>query len=177
MRLRSPSPERTREAARRLAAAIGPRGGTLALVGPLGAGKTLFVKGLAEGLGLDPGSVTSPTFVIAHEYEPAAAGVRLIHVDLYRLETRDELEAVGFGDWLAPGNLVAIEWSDRFPEALPEDRLEVRLQPQPGEPGSREIRALAYGPEARGALRRWRAALSGSADFENLEGMGGCAAC
>jgi tRNA threonylcarbamoyladenosine biosynthesis protein TsaE len=177
LRWRSPSPERTREAGRRLARAFGPGGGTLALVGPLGAGKTLFVQGLALGLGLDPARVTSPTFVIAQEYEPVGPGPRLVHVDLYRLVSRDEIEAAGFADWLVPGNLVAIEWADRFPDALPEDRLELTLAPLPGEPGSREIRALACGAESAAALRRWRAALSGSAELEPIGPGVDCTAC
>ncbi len=129
----------------------------VALVGPLGAGKTAFAKGLGEGLGLDPDQVASPTFTIASEY-PRTRGLRLAHVDLYRVESEAELEAAGFRDLLAPDVLLAVEWADRFPAALPADRLEVRIAPPRGGPAThREIFALALGPAAAEALARWSA--------------------
>jgi len=126
----------------------------VALVGPLGAGKTAFAKGLAEGLGLDPDQVASPTFVIASEY-PRARGLRFAHVDLYRVESEAELESAGFRDLLAPDVLLAVEWADRFPAALPPDRLEVRIAPTATH---REIFAIALGPAAAAALARFGAA-------------------
>lgn len=135
----------------------------MALVGPLGAGKTAFVKGLAEGLGVDPDEVASPTFVIASEYR-AAAGLRLVHVDLYRVASEGELESTGFRDLLAPEIVLAVEWADRFPEALPRDRLEVRIEPGEGrEATQRDIFAIALGPVAAQVLARWGAALERSA--------------
>jgi tRNA threonylcarbamoyladenosine biosynthesis protein TsaE len=154
----SPSPEATRAAAAVLARSLRGRGLVVALVGPLGAGKTAFVKGLAEGLGLDPEAVASPTFVLASEY-PRASGLRLAHVDLYRVESEAELEAAGFRDLLAPDVLLAVEWADRFPAALPRDRLEVRMtRPAAGEGTQRELLAVALGPVAAQVLARWRAA-------------------
>lgn len=131
----------------------------VALVGPLGAGKTVFVKGLAEGLGLDPDRVASPTFPIASEY-PGAGGPGLAHVDLYRIESGAELEATGFVDLLEPGRVVAVEWADRFPDALPADRLEVALG-RAGAPEARTLEATARGPRAAAVLERWRIALEG----------------
>ena len=84
------------------------------------------MKGLAEGLGLDPAQVASPTFVIACEYA-TPGGLRLAHVDCLRVESEAELEAAGFLDLLVPGVVLAVEWSDRFPTALPADHLELRL--------------------------------------------------
>ena len=131
----------------------------VALIGPLGAGKTVFAQGLAEGLGIDPRRVASPTFVIASQYP--GQGCEFNHVDLYRVESRDELEATGFADLLVPGAVVAVEWADRHPDALPADRLEVRLErPDPqGAPLSRVLHAIAAGPGAEAALERWRRAL------------------
>jgi len=159
-----PSPEATRSAACALARAVGPEGLLVALVGPLGAGKTVFAKGLAEGLGLDPAVVASPTFVIASEYT-APGGRRLAHVDLYRVESAAELEAAGFLDWLEPGVLLAVEWADRLPDALPADRLELRLSRPDAEasPNSRSLQAKALGAKAEGALARWSAALEAAA--------------
>jgi tRNA threonylcarbamoyladenosine biosynthesis protein TsaE len=161
LRWRSRSPEATRQAARALAAALPAEGLVVALCGPLGAGKTLFAKGLAEGLGIDPAAVASPTFTIAHEHV-APDGRRLAHVDLFRIESQSELEAAGFLDWLEPGCVVVVEWSDRLPEALPAERIEVRLErPDPeGAPTERVLSAVASGPAARAALARWSAALA-----------------
>ncbi len=155
-----PSPEATRAAARALARAVGPEGLLIALIGPLGAGKTVFAKGLAEGLGLDPAVVASPTFVIASEYT-APDGRRLAHIDLYRVESAAELETAGFLDWLEPGVLVAVEWADRLPEALPADRLELRLSRPDAETSAenRTLHAKALGAKAEAALARWSASL------------------
>jgi tRNA threonylcarbamoyladenosine biosynthesis protein TsaE len=167
LRFPSPNPEATRKAAGLLAAAVDERGLLVALSGPLGAGKTLFVQGLAEGLGVDPARVTSPTFVIASEY-PAPGGRTLAHVDLYRVASRDELEATGFADLLAPGALVAVEWADRFPGALPADRLEIRLaRPAAGAPPTRrDLNAVALGAVAEAVLARWRAACEKEFELE-----------
>jgi len=149
----SASPEETADLGRALARAVDPaRGLFVALVGPLGAGKTVLVKGAASGLGIDPAIVSSPTFVLANRHE---GRLPLVHADLYRIESEGELLAAGFLDWLEPGVLVVAEWGDRFPDALPQDRLELRIE-RTGETG-RRIEARALGPEARDALERLRA--------------------
>lgn len=158
MRFRSRSAAHSREAAALLGTAIAavnareaePEALVVALVGPLGAGKTEWVKGLAEGLGVDPRLVASPTFVIASEYPGREPGVRrLAHVDLYRLEGEAELEAAGFLDLLAPGTVVAVEWADRFPRALPADRVEVRIERVHVDgPDARDVELRAGGPIA-----------------------------
>lgn len=106
----------TREAGRQLAASL--RGGeVLSLEGPLGAGKTTFVKGLAEGLGCRPEEVSSPTFTLVHEYPDGR--LPFVHLDLYRLDDPQELAALGFDDLLTGQTIAAIEWGDKFPDALP----------------------------------------------------------
>ncbi len=132
-RYRSSSPEQTAAIARRLARALAP-GTVLALVGPLGAGKTAFVKGLAAGLGLDPRAATSPTFALIHEH---AGPVPLFHADLYRLAGADEVAELGLEEYAERGGLLAIEWADRAGAALPAEavRVEFRLTG----PRSREI--------------------------------------
>lgn len=154
MRWTSRSPAETRTAAAALAGAAGGEGLLVVLAGALGAGKTVFAKGLGEGLGLDPARIASPTFVIASEY-PAPAGRRFVHVDVYRVADEAELEAAGLRDWLAPGALVAVEWGDRLAQALPGDRLEVRIAARGAD--EREIGARATGPAAAAVLERWAA--------------------
>ncbi|MEE2665287.1 MAG: tRNA (adenosine(37)-N6)-threonylcarbamoyltransferase complex ATPase subunit type 1 TsaE [Myxococcota bacterium] len=170
----SPGPEATREAARELARTIGSARArepfVVALIGQLGAGKTLFTQGLAEGLGVEGQAIVSPTFTIISEYSLSSGG-RLVHVDLYRLEAAAELDAAGFVDLLEPGNVLAVEWADRFPTALPCDRLEVTLE-RPGlapdaqvgkatpPATSRQITAFATGAVAGAVLTRWERVLA-----------------
>lgn len=98
---------------RRLAAGL-PYGALVCFTGGLGAGKTAFTEGLAEGLGCaDP--VSSPTFAIVNYYR----GPRpLAHFDLYRISTEDDLYAAGFFDYLDEGAVVATEWSENFKDLL-----------------------------------------------------------
>lgn len=155
MRLVSRSPDETRRLAAALAKAVASSGATVILAGPLGAGKTEFVKGLAEGLGIPPERVQSPTFTIAHE-TPFAEGRRFVHVDCYRVASAAELEGAGLLDWLDPGAVVVAEWGDRFPDAWPPDRLEVAIERHSGE--ERVLVARALGPQSSALLERWRAA-------------------
>ena len=107
------------EATRRVAAEFVPdlkTGKVVALVGDLGAGKTEFVKGLAAGLG-SPTVVTSPTFTLIHEYRDGR--LPLYHMDFYRLSSEDELDEIGFDDYLNQPGICAVEWANRFPERIP----------------------------------------------------------
>ena len=98
------------------------------LRGDLGAGKTTLVKGIAEGLNAaSQDDVTSPTFTLIHEYR--GADVTLYHVDLYRIETQRELDTLGLDELLADeGNLVLIEWGEKFPRLVAECDAEIRIQ-------------------------------------------------
>ena len=95
-------------------------------MGQLGAGKTQLVKGIAAGNSVsDPTQVTSPTFTLANEY---AGRLHLYHLDAYRLETGDDLDALGFEEMIEPGCAAVVEWADRVQDALPDDRLTVRFE-------------------------------------------------
>jgi tRNA threonylcarbamoyladenosine biosynthesis protein TsaE len=99
-------------------------GGCVALYGELGAGKTSFVRGLAEGLGLKA-RVTSPTFTIVNEY---LGDIPLFHFDLYRLKSGDELFEIGWDDYLARGGIIAAEWSENAKDAFPADTVRVYIE-------------------------------------------------
>lgn len=110
---------RSESETRAIAAALAPGlmpGAVILLSGDLGAGKTAFVRGLAEGLRIDPDEVTSPTFTLVHEYR--GGRLPLIHVDLYRLD-RAELDEIGLDQDLAALGVTAVEWSDRLARSIP----------------------------------------------------------
>ena len=96
----------------------------MALVGPLGAGKTCLVRGIAEGLGVPAELVTSPTFVLIHEY---AGRLPLYHADLYRLEERDAVNGLGLEEYTETPGVTVIEWAEKAPGVLPRDHLWITL--------------------------------------------------
>jgi len=119
------SPDETLAFGRRFAERLGA-GDCVGLIGDLGAGKTLLVRGIAEGLGIgDTRLVSSPTYVLVQEY-PAA--VPVFHVDLYRMSNPNaELDDLGLEEMLAEG-VVLIEWADRATAALPQNRWEISIE-------------------------------------------------
>lgn len=105
-------------------------GAFVALDGDLGAGKTVFVQGLALGLGVPAEvRVNSPTYAYVNEYRQGR--LPLIHMDLYRVDSIDDLEAIGYRELYESDGVCAVEWASRVPEALPPRRVEVRLDPGP----------------------------------------------
>lgn len=145
----SDSPERTREAAAALGAQLEP-GEVVLLSGPLGAGKTCFVQGLARGLGVTS-AVRSPTFVLLTRYP---GRVPLAHLDLYRVEGQAAIEALGVEDERR-GAVLAAEWGEKG-EALWPASWRVRLE-ETGE-GRRRI-AIEAPPGGEARLAAWRADL------------------
>ncbi|EKU71413.1 tRNA (adenosine(37)-N6)-threonylcarbamoyltransferase complex ATPase subunit type 1 TsaE [Selenomonas sp. F0473] len=117
------SPEETAH----LAGTIGKiirEGTVICLDGELGVGKTLFVRALARTLGVES-DVTSPTFNLMNIYEAACP---IVHFDLYRIDSEEELEDIGFHEYAeALEGIVLIEWASKFPDAMPADRLTVQI--------------------------------------------------
>lgn len=125
-------------------------GGFVAMYGDLGAGKTTFVQGLVAAL---PGGedlyVTSPTYALAQTYETTPP---VTHMDLYRLGSLDDLEAIGYRDLYFGGGITIVEWAERVPEALPERRVDVHLTTSADE--GRELSLVVHGADLEQLLRK-----------------------
>ncbi len=122
----------------------------IALQGPLGAGKTHLVKGVAEGLGVgDRSRVSSPTFVLEQEY---AGRLLLRHLDAYRLGGPEDLWDIGIDEMCKAGGVVVVEWAERVREALPVDVLEIAIEPVGAD--ARRIRITAGGQQAAALVEK-----------------------
>ena len=116
--------EQTRRLARELSGEL--KGGeVICLYGELGAGKTVFAAGLCEGLGVTD-CVSSPTFTIVNEHSGAFFPV--YHFDMYRIEDEEELYEIGYEEYLSSGGICIIEWPENIKGALPERRIDVRIE-------------------------------------------------
>ncbi|MEQ8770743.1 MAG: tRNA (adenosine(37)-N6)-threonylcarbamoyltransferase complex ATPase subunit type 1 TsaE [Phycisphaerales bacterium] len=102
-------------------------GDVVRLEGELGAGKTTFVRSLAAALGIDPGAVSSPTFVLVNEYANPSGRPDLVHMDCYRMSGPDELDDLGWDRVIGSGAIVAVEWPERIEGSLPDDAARVRI--------------------------------------------------
>lgn len=130
------SEEETIALGERLAAEL-PAKAVVLLIGNLGAGKTTLAKGIVKGLGAaEPSEVSSPTFTLIHEYSPS-----VYHIDLYRLDTPAQVATLGLEEIFDRCGIVLVEWGEKFPQLMPEDRIEIRLRAT-GE-NSREIAVSA----------------------------------
>jgi len=118
------SPAETAACGRQLASALFP-GALIALVGPLGAGKTYLVRAIAEGLGIaNSRVVTSPTFVLIQEY---AARLPIYHFDVYRLRDVKDFVDLGVHEYLEGQGVSLVEWADRVAESLPAEHLRITM--------------------------------------------------
>ncbi len=117
------SPSETEALGARLAAVLN-QGGVVAMFGGLGMGKTAFVRGMASGRGIDA-EVSSPTFALVQDYGGTPP---LVHFDMYRIETWDDLYATGFFDYIDMGAILAVEWSEQIENALPENAVRVTFE-------------------------------------------------
>lgn len=126
------------------------RGGwVIALVGPLGAGKTRLVQAIATALGVDRRDVSSPTFVLVHEYPGRLA---VYHFDAYRLPSAEEFLELGSEEYFSRPGVCLVEWADRVAACLPDDRLEIALEI--AGPEKRRVRLRAVGSDYERLLGR-----------------------
>ena len=153
LELVSSSPDATRDLAARLATVAAP-GDVVCLWGDLGAGKTVFAKGFGAGLGVQA-TINSPSFVLMGEY---AGRLPLFHIDLYRLDSAAEAYDGGLLDDRQAAGVVLIEWPDRLGDALPPERLDVRIDGGGDDP--RNVQVDAVGD----AMGRYLAAIHGGGD-------------
>jgi tRNA threonylcarbamoyladenosine biosynthesis protein TsaE len=138
---------------RRLGKLLFP-GAVVALIGPLGAGKTHLVRAIAEGLGIaDSRVVTSPTFVLIQEYE---ARLPVYHFDAYRLRTAAEFSDLGVHEYFEGRGVCLVEWADRVPACLPDQFLKIHIVPT-GET-TRQIRVESHGDRYAPVLEGLRTA-------------------
>ncbi|MFA6146723.1 MAG: tRNA (adenosine(37)-N6)-threonylcarbamoyltransferase complex ATPase subunit type 1 TsaE [bacterium] len=121
LQITSNSPDDTLEIARALGAALRP-GDVVALTGDLGAGKTLFCKGVGEALGIPPDRIVSPTFTIVTEH---VGTVPLTHIDAYRLSGAREADEIGMRELLSGDGVCLVEWAEKIAELLPTDCIQV----------------------------------------------------
>ena len=119
------SPRETRHFGEKLASRLQP-GDVLLLLGNLGAGKSEMTRGIAAGLGVTS-TVTSPSFTILNVYDEGS--IPLYHFDWYRLESAEELFEMGMDEYLGGDGVAVVEWPTQCPEAIPEDYLEVAIEP------------------------------------------------
>ena len=122
------SPQETKELGKKMAERAKP-GDVFTLVGDLGVGKTVFTQGIAEGLGIDE-PVNSPTFTIVQEYE--SGRMPFYHFDVYRIGDPEEMDEIGFDDYIYGDGLCLIEWADLIEEILPEHYVEIKIEKDPG---------------------------------------------
>ena len=146
--LESRSPQETVRAGEELGELM-EQGDVICLMGSFGSGKTIFVKGLAMGMGVgDSRSVTSPSFTLIHRYE---ARIPLYHVDAFRLDGSADLEALGSDEMFYGEGVVAVEWADRVASTLPNERLDI-LSEVVG-PSVRKLEFVAKGERAEKLLQ------------------------
>jgi len=117
------SPEGTQDLAKDFASGL-RRGDVVALSGDLGSGKTTFVQGLAEGLGVE-GNVVSPTFKLVNEFD---GRLPLYHIDFYRIESASDVAALGIEHYLFGDGVTVIEWADRHPQVIPDDAVWIHFE-------------------------------------------------
>lgn len=132
MQIISKSEEDTRKAGKSFAETL-EKGDVVSLRGSLGAGKTVFAKGIAESLGIEE-AIVSPTFTIVQEYD---GRIKMYHLDLYRLSGEDEFESMGGEDFLYSDGVALIEWSEKIESMLPESTIYVDISI--GDDGNRVI--------------------------------------
>ncbi len=146
----------TEEETKSLGASLAPilkAGDIISLTGDLGAGKTRFVQGLAEGLGVSE-TVTSPTFTIIKQYEDGR--LPLYHFDVYRLAGPSDLHALGYEEYFFGDGVTVIEWGDKISRLLPPDHLVVEMHRTAEAENHRTLVAISHGQRSEQLKKKLR---------------------
>ena len=147
--IQTASPQETESLGERIGRALGP-GVVVALIGEVGAGKTTLTKGIARGWEV-PDLIHSPTFTLIHEHK---GRLPVYHFDLYRLDTIEQIEDLGYEDYFHGPGVTIVEWAEKIQERLPSDHLEIRIS---GEDDARTFTLRATGPRSEETLGSIRA--------------------
>ena len=149
----SSSPRQTKSWGKRVGKLL-EGGEIIGLIGELGTGKTCFVRGLAEGLGIGPEAwIRSPTFTLINEYH---GRLPLYHIDLYRLGDRHEMEGLGLRDYLYSDGASVIEWFDHLPADEVEEYLEIKLEYADADGNGRQLTFTAHGKRCEKLLEEFK---------------------
>jgi tRNA threonylcarbamoyladenosine biosynthesis protein TsaE len=168
LKLTSRSDEETRILGASLSPVLLP-GDVVSLSGDLGAGKTTLVQGIAAGLGVE-GPVTSPTFVLVHHYEGAFP---IIHMDVYRLDSIQEVLDLGFEELLEPQAIMLVEWGEAVLPLLPRHYLDIELRRAPDGDDARNIVLRAVGTEWAHKLEQVKVTADALLDAASQESSSG----
>lgn len=145
----SHSASNTLNIGRRLAGDL-KKGDIICLFGQLGSGKTVFTKGIAEGLGIAPDKIISPTFVLLRQYSQAQ--LPLYHFDLYRLKSPEDIISLGYEEYFYDEGVSVVEWADRLGCLLPKEYLKIKLAIKPD--SQRSLEFQAFGSRYKELLER-----------------------
>lgn len=151
------SVEKTNSLGKKLASFMLP-GDLIALSGELGAGKTTFVKALARGLGIPEDDVSSPSYTLVNEYN---GRIPMYHFDLYRLEGADDVDDLGFDEYMEGDGLAVVEWADLAPQILPSEYIEIKIMISGEE--SRDLELKGIGERYVKIVERLKGSLQGTA--------------
>ncbi|MDD5095416.1 MAG: tRNA (adenosine(37)-N6)-threonylcarbamoyltransferase complex ATPase subunit type 1 TsaE [Dehalococcoidia bacterium] len=144
----SKTPEQTREIGADLGK-LAEKGDLILLVGNLGAGKTCFSQGLAQGIGFS-GYASSPSFVLVREYQ---GRLKVYHIDFYRLDDIEEIEGIGMEEYLSGDGVCVIEWADKAPGLFRQNHLLIEFEHLQA-PEERQLRFEARGQRYTNLLRK-----------------------
>jgi tRNA threonylcarbamoyladenosine biosynthesis protein TsaE len=162
------SPEETRTLGAALAPSLLP-GDVISLTGDLGAGKTVFVQGIGAALGVQQ-RITSPTFTLVHEYE---GRYQILHLDVYRLESFQEVLDLGFEELLDPAAVLVVEWGEAVRPLLPPRHLQIELRTSAAEESQRDITFLPHGSEWVRKIQEMRTTAEALLNAISAEGSNG----
>ena len=136
------SPAQTEGLGHRLGRRLSPPA-LVALAGELGSGKTCLAQGILRGIGVTEAYLTSPSYILVQEYAAKGREIKVYHMDVYRLETPQQIEELGYQEYLGSQSIGIIEWAEKIEDLLPEEYLKIKMVAVGSH--EREIQLIPYG--------------------------------